>query len=562
MKPKHLLTQWLPALLMLCLANMALAASTLSVNQQLTSNQYLASDNGKYRLYLQADGNLVLRDWTTRKSMWSSRTHGQGGVRIKLQPDGNLVMSRSCSGCAVWSTGTSRSEAIRLVVQNDGNLVLYTASNRPVWATDTVVEPDDGSGGGSGGGSDGDNAEMVKALQQIRVLNGTIVLDWDNTIDTDSDYTVGRTAPLWLNAFAEANIDAWLVTGNGNESRIEDAVMGAVSSSSESYWKNLLRNKSYYGESTGNKEDKYELIVGNRVKSEFMIADDAGANIDDFEDVTDGQGYLYEPNSGYATYPEFLGHLKNFLKQLQDNQGGGSSDKIQHIGTTEVWDSNGQGLRVNKPTGTRSGDLLVLVLHRTDDHLPFEFSGWNRAAECYKEDNGYQCLQVSDCTSRSGSFCDRFKGKYRGRDLAQVVLYKRAGSNEPGYYRFNMNKDSSGHPGWAILTTLRGADTSNPIRDTANRGCDKNADSLFPSVYGKAGDMLLLSQSFDDAVSQSKFAAPSGMSTFGYVAQSDETGFLYGAVLDRDGETGERKTKGSGASSCKDALVSVTIRAR
>lgn len=560
MNPNFHKMRWPLALLMLCLANLALAASTLTVNQQLTSDQYLASDNGKFRLYMQGDGNLVLRDWATRDSMWSAGTHGKGGIRIKLQSDGNLVM-RNSSGSAVWSSKTSRSGAVRLVMQDDGNLVLYTSSGRPVWATDTVV--DSGSDGDNGGGSTGDNAEMVNVLNQIRSLNGTIILDWDNTIDIDSDYTVGQTAPLWLNAFAQANVDAWLVTGNGNTSRIESAVVSAVSSANESYWKNLLRNKAYYGEATGTKEDKYALIIGSRDKASFMLVDDASANIDDFNVVTNGKGYMYRPRNGYANYEELLGHLKNFQRQLQENANAGTgTGSIQHIGTTKVWDSNGQGVTVSRPSGTRSGDLMVLVLHRTDDHLPFAVSGWNRAAECYKEDNGYQCLNVSDCTSRSGNFCDRFKDKYRGRDLAQVVFYKRAGSSEPSSYSFNMNKDSSGHPGWAILTTLRGANTSDPIRDTANRGCDNNADSLFPSVYGKKGDMLLLSQSFDDAVSQSKFGAPSGMSTFGYVSNSDEAGFLYGAVLDRDGETGERKTSGEGASSCKDALVSVTIKAQ
>lgn len=556
---------WPIVWLMLCMTNIAMAASSLSVNQQLTSNQHLESDNGSFRLYMQGDGNLVLRDWSTQSSLWSSGTHGQGGIRAKFQSDGNLVI-RNSKGSAVWASGSAKSGGTRLVMQNDGNLVIYTSSGNPVWASGTMV--DSGSSGGSStGGNDSstNNSDMVDTLKQIRTLNGTIILDWDNTIDIDSDYTVGKTAPLWLNAFAEANVDAWLVTGNGNTSRIESSVLAAVNSNNESYWKNLLRNKSYYGEATGTKEDKYERIIGNRNKSEFMIADDASANIDDFETVTDGKGYLYRPRTGYATYSEFLGELKSFNKQLQNNNNSGSGSSngtIQHIGTTEVWDSNGQGVKINRPSGTRSGDLLVLVLHRTDDYLPFAVSGWNRAAECYKEDNGYQCLDVSDCTSKSGNFCDRFQGKYNGKDLAQVVFYKRAGSNEPSSYSFNLNKDSDGHPGWAILTTLRGANTSSPIRDTSNRGCDKNADSVFPSVYGKKGDMLLLSQSFDDAVSQSKFGAPSGMNTFGYVSNSDEAGFMFGTVLNKDGETGERKTSGDGASSCKDALVSLTIKAQ
>ncbi len=233
---------------------------------------------------------------------------------------------------------------------------------------------------------------------------------------------------------------------------------------------------------------------------------------------------------------------------------------ISHIGSTSIWDSNGQGVTVAKPANTRAGDLMVLVLHRTDDMLPHTVSGWTRRAECYKEDNGYQCLNVSDCSSNSGGFCTRFQSKYNGRDLAQVVFTRTAGSNEPASYSFNLNQDTDGHPGWAILTTLRGANTSSPVRATANKGCDNDNDSLFPSVDGRKGDMLLLSQSFDDFVSKDTFAAPNGMSTFAYVGNSDETGFMYGGILTQDGPTGVRRTNGPGASGCKDALVSLPIK--
>ena len=238
----------------------------------------------------------------------------------------------------------------------------------------------------------------------------------------------------------------------------------------------------------------------------------------------------------------------------------GTPGTITHIGTSKIWDSNGQGVTVSKPVNTKAGDLMVLVLHRTDDMLPYEVSGWTRRAECYKEDNGYQCLNVSDCTSSSGGFCTRFQSKYNGRDLAQAVFTRTAGASEPGSYSFNLNQDADGHPGWAILTTLRGANTSSPVRATANKGCDGDDDSLFPSVDGRKGDMLLLSQSFDDTVSADKFGAPNGMSTFGYVSQSDEAGFLFGGILTQDGPTGVRRTNGSGASACKDALISLTIK--
>ncbi len=234
---------------------------------------------------------------------------------------------------------------------------------------------------------------------------------------------------------------------------------------------------------------------------------------------------------------------------------------ISHVGTTQVWDADGQSVKITKPANTRAGDLMVLVLHRTDSTLPFQVSGWTRRAECYKEDNGYQCLTVPDCTTVSGDYCTKFKDKYRGLDLAQVVFTRAAGASEPSSYSFNMTKQGyATHPGWAILTTLRGANTSSPVRAWANKGCDGDLDSLFPSVEGRKGDMLLLSQSFDDRVSKETFGAPIGMSTFGYIANSDESGFLYGGILTEDGPTGVRRTSGSGASDCKDALVSLTIK--
>lgn len=134
---------------------------------------------------------------------------------------------------------------------------------------------------------------------------------------------------------------------------------------------------------------------------------------------------------------------------------------ISHVGTTQVWDADGQSVKITKPANTRAGDLMVLVLHRTDSTLPFQVSGWTRRAECYKEDNGYQCLTVPDCTTVSGDYCTKFKDKYRGLDLAQVVFTRAAGASEPSSYSFNMTKQGyATHPGWAILTTLRGANTA------------------------------------------------------------------------------------------------------
>ncbi len=100
----------------------------------LKSKMLLSSGNGKYRLVLQTDGNLVL--YSGNKAVWHSRTYGKGSSRLVLQSDGNLVLYRS-DGRALWHTRTNGKPANRLVLQSDGNLVLYTATNKALWNTRT-----------------------------------------------------------------------------------------------------------------------------------------------------------------------------------------------------------------------------------------------------------------------------------------------------------------------------------------------------------------------------------------------------------------------------------------
>lgn len=143
MKPQSRLPLWLYAIFMLFASQILHAASTLTVNQELSSNQYLASDNNKFRFYLQGDGNLVIREQASGQSLWSSGTNGKGGIRFKLQTDGNLVL-RDKRGKSVWSSSTSKSGGTKLAMQTDGNLVLYTSSGKAVWASGTAqAEPAD-----------------------------------------------------------------------------------------------------------------------------------------------------------------------------------------------------------------------------------------------------------------------------------------------------------------------------------------------------------------------------------------------------------------------------------
>lgn len=151
---------------------------------------------------------------------------------------------------------------------------------------------------------------------------------------------------------------------------------------------------------------------------------------------------------------------------------------------------------------------------------------------------------------RACGYCERLGRRWR----------RTVDASQPTSSAFDLNRETSGQPSWAIVTALRGAEPREPVRDWATVGCDGDAGSSFASVHGEPGDMRLLSQSFDDAIAQMHFGPPSGTVSLGYVSESDEAGFLFGGVLEFAGDTGVRRTTGDGGPACKDALVSMTIR--
>jgi len=106
--------------------------NALMTGEEITTGDWLESPNGRYRLYLQGDGNLVLRDQQDGQALWSSKTNGQGATRLVLQGDNNLVLY-TASNAPVWSSGTVGSGAGELRVNDDGTLALYQGAN-VVWS--------------------------------------------------------------------------------------------------------------------------------------------------------------------------------------------------------------------------------------------------------------------------------------------------------------------------------------------------------------------------------------------------------------------------------------------
>jgi hypothetical protein len=97
----------------------------------------VTSSNGRYTLFLQPDGNLVLYN-ALNAPIWSSGTYNQSVSFLALQGDGNLVLFGTGDRGPIWSTGTWNANGATLRLQDDGNLVIYRwNSQAAAWDTKT-----------------------------------------------------------------------------------------------------------------------------------------------------------------------------------------------------------------------------------------------------------------------------------------------------------------------------------------------------------------------------------------------------------------------------------------
>ncbi|MEV0567602.1 hypothetical protein [Dactylosporangium sp. NPDC050588] len=93
----------------------------------------LFSGCGRFTLWLQGDGNLVMHDRGV--PYWVRGGHK--GYRLTSQHDGNLVLYDHADR-PLWASGTSGRGDATLWMQEDGNLVLYPHAGGSAWASGTV----------------------------------------------------------------------------------------------------------------------------------------------------------------------------------------------------------------------------------------------------------------------------------------------------------------------------------------------------------------------------------------------------------------------------------------
>jgi len=97
--------------------------------ERLEADKYLLSRNGRFKLLLQNDGNIVLKRYPEITRLGID-TYGTGdGNYFKLQKDGNVVLyNRNNEPLA--ATGTDGKPGHHLVLQNSGRLVLHDERHR------------------------------------------------------------------------------------------------------------------------------------------------------------------------------------------------------------------------------------------------------------------------------------------------------------------------------------------------------------------------------------------------------------------------------------------------
>jgi hypothetical protein len=105
----------------------------INAGEGLGPGQETVSCDGRFRLVMQTDGNLVLYEHG-HGALWATGTH-EGYVAI-MQHDGNFVVYDKESR-ARWASDTDKHVDSFLALQDDGNLVVYEANAHALWASNT-----------------------------------------------------------------------------------------------------------------------------------------------------------------------------------------------------------------------------------------------------------------------------------------------------------------------------------------------------------------------------------------------------------------------------------------
>jgi pimeloyl-ACP methyl ester carboxylesterase len=123
-------------------------SSVLPGGGQLTPGQQITSPDGRYRLTLQTDGNLVIYR-NDGVPVWWTGTIGISPSVARMQVDGNFVVYDTANQPR-WHTYTYGNPGAYLSMQNNGAIVIYSATGARLWGSPVPAgEVNTPPGGGS-----------------------------------------------------------------------------------------------------------------------------------------------------------------------------------------------------------------------------------------------------------------------------------------------------------------------------------------------------------------------------------------------------------------------------
>lgn len=110
--------------------------SILNSGESLVQGQYLVSADGRYSLFMQTDGNLVLYK-IDGSIVWQTNTAGHPTYfRIWMSPNGALALLDR-SNQVITTTPTNTHPGAFLQLLDNGNLVIYDGATI-IWSTNTA----------------------------------------------------------------------------------------------------------------------------------------------------------------------------------------------------------------------------------------------------------------------------------------------------------------------------------------------------------------------------------------------------------------------------------------
>lgn len=112
----------------------------LRPNQILNVGDSIISDNKRFCLVLQRDGNLVIYKLPSNTALWSTGTVGETVMNAVMQADGNFVLYKSDGATPLFHTNTFGHPNAEIVMQDDGNLVIYDGATA-IWHGPGVYQP-------------------------------------------------------------------------------------------------------------------------------------------------------------------------------------------------------------------------------------------------------------------------------------------------------------------------------------------------------------------------------------------------------------------------------------